>query len=102
LTRGSSAIWRSIIVDMARVTASTSALTKFTVTGARDFSAGLWPAGALTARARAGASAPVCACSGWPQASMAAIARLPSRSVRAAGLCVGIEGRRCVMVIRSK
>ena len=86
------AICRSIIVAIARVTASTSALTKFTVTGARDFSAGLWPAGALAARGRAGASAAFCACSGALQASTAASARP----------CFGNVGRRNVMLIRSK
>ena len=36
LTRGSTAIWRSIMAAMARVTASMSALTKFSVTGLRE------------------------------------------------------------------
>ena len=33
-------IWRSSITPIARVTASMSALTKFSVTGVRDFKAG--------------------------------------------------------------
>ena len=50
LTRGSTMIWRSIITAIARVTASMSALTKFTVTGALERSAVPWPAGGEAAR----------------------------------------------------
>ena len=41
--------WRSSIAPIARVTASTSALTKLSVTCAPDFSAGLCPAARLAA-----------------------------------------------------
>jgi len=39
-TRGSMMIWRSSITPMARVTASMSAFTKFSVTGVLAFRAG--------------------------------------------------------------
>ena len=55
--------WRSSIAPIARVTASISALTKFSVTGVPDFSAGLGPA--------AGRSAGVCAPSGGASATTA-------------------------------
>ena len=43
-------ICRSIITAIARVTASMSALTKFTVTGALERSAAPWPAAVTAAR----------------------------------------------------
>jgi hypothetical protein len=55
LTRGSTTIWRSSMAPMARDTASISALTKFSVTGALDLVAGI--GGSLTWLCASGAVA---------------------------------------------
>jgi hypothetical protein len=85
LTRGSTAIWRSIIAAIARVTASMSALTKFTVTGALARPAGREAAGA-------------CACEGaGGQARPTSMAAPSSRACLHRAMCRGE-----VILIRSK
>ena len=89
LTRGSTAIWRSIMAAKARVTASTSALTKLTVTLVRE------------RRARVsgqGASAVVAV---WARSVAGASTAVPASAHRAAAR-VDRESLDGFMLIRSK